>query len=108
MFFAHVQATVAGIELLLPALLRIDAGSSAAFTDAAGNAWAADFAFVGERASLFLDAACAPAAGCMQLGSRVCHCAEQTLPAALSGAPRRAFCNAFLSEPHVPEPGASL
>ncbi|KAK9902860.1 hypothetical protein WJX75_008891 [Coccomyxa subellipsoidea] len=41
------QATVGGIEVLLPALLRINSGSSDSFTDAAGNIWAADSNFVG-------------------------------------------------------------
>ena len=40
---------MAGIEVLLPALLRINSGSADSFTDAAGNVWAADSNFVGER-----------------------------------------------------------
>lgn len=43
----HAQATVAGIEVLLPALLRINSGSADSFTDAAGNVWAADTGFIG-------------------------------------------------------------
>lgn len=44
------QATVAGVEILLPAVLRIDAGSTSAFSDELAPSprmWQADGYFTG-------------------------------------------------------------
>ena len=51
-YFASIldQATVAGIEILLPAVLRIDAGSTGAFSDELApspRVWQADGYFTG-------------------------------------------------------------
>lgn len=42
------QATVGGIEVLLPAIVRINSGGASGFTDALGQVWASDTNFVGE------------------------------------------------------------
>jgi hypothetical protein len=41
------EATLSGLEVLLPAVLRINAGCDTNFTDALDNLWLADFSYIG-------------------------------------------------------------
>lgn len=52
------QATLAALEITIPALFRINSGSSKAFTDAVGHQWLADYAYIGESSYIYQGASC--------------------------------------------------